>query len=151
MLLVGIILIAVLAFLVVLLVIYFDQVKEFFGKKFKKKEASKPKEPSPKVNYEDFIPIKNQYEEPIKDLALEELLYQNTEQTTQNDYAQQTVQEPAMPEKIENNYDDYDSLQELINFNKKKNNKTISQKIKELPPEVKALLIDNALKKRDDV
>lgn len=155
MLLVCIILIAILAFLIVLLVIYFDQVKVFFKNKFKKKKEQKQEQPVQKVNYDDFIPLKNSQEIFEKDVALEELLKENMQKQfdePEQNFEQSGVEEQNSFENIgEKNMPKYDDFEELLKTYKKKKNKTISEKIKDLPPEVKALLIDNTLKKRDDV
>lgn len=147
---------AVIAFLVVLVIIYFKEIKTYLLNKFPKKSKAKQEKPkekkdskTPQFTVEDFKPINNNYsDEILRDESLEKLF-------EDDDLFNEL--ENSIPTKENNEVKGFNFDDEFADFNKfirnseKKDNKTVAQKIKELPPEIKALLIDNVLKKRDDV
>lgn len=143
-----IILIAILVFLIVLSIIYFDNIKSYLKNKFKKKKKEeKASTPKPEMKVEDFMPLKSVPDDQTRDLSLQELFAENNLDSSDKNINQETETKNEIKEQKPIN--DFDSF-----FNYKKNvtkNKSISQKIKDLPPEIKALLIDDTLKKRDDV
>ena len=167
---------AVIAFLIALSIIYFKEIKSIIGSKFKIKKNSKKgetnskteqkKEEKKKNSYtvEDFVPINREKVDDVRDPSLDEL-FATDDVEFSDDFS------------IENNLNFKDEIKDLfkdetqkskktkidsfdINNNSfapifdskiNKNDKSIADKIKELPPEIKVLLMDNVLKKRDDV
>ena len=167
MLIAIIVAVAILAFLIATCVIYHDNIKGLFKKNKKaKKQESKP-EQKKEEKPEDFIPLKNQYDDTQRDASLEALFAEDDSSQEDNF----DIDAIFGDNKSQNNNDDFSSLTPDISSsqdsisdeefekllkrsyksNKSKGNKPIAQQIKDLSPELKALLIDTALKKRDDV
>lgn len=155
MLILTIVLMAVLAFLIVIAFIYKDEIFKVFKKKDKSKKAEPKQEKKSEPKNEDFIPLKTQYDEYERDESLNALFAEDDtvfedETNKGEDFSMGTNQndvEPVFPD---------DNLESLLSGNysrkrKSKSNKPIASQIKDLSPELKALLIDTALKKRDDV
>lgn len=162
--LVPIIITAVIAFLIIVCIIYFGEIKSFFKKKVLKKKAKpeeKPKETkNPAFTVEDFKPIVKSYDEETRDLSVEQFFKEDEFESLLEEDNCQTINE----EDIFSNFSNIDKSQpfsehemkEFNNifgkkFNTNNKNKSISSQIKNLSPELKALLIDNVLKRRDDV
>lgn len=137
-------LLAILAFLIALCVIYFDNVKQFVLNKikFKKKKTKAKAEPKPVANAEDFKPLLYKEDEYTRDPSLD-ALFADDKQVELENKAEDVVEE----EPIHRN--DFDFL--MKRTYKKNSNKSLSEQIKDLSPELKALLLDSTLKKRDDV
>lgn len=143
--------IAVLAFLVVLCFIYADNIKAYFSRKKSKnkkpKVEAKPPKAEPKP--EEFIPLKNYNQDQERDESLQELFGQDDFLIDQEDSSAnfddflntQTTDKSDVPLDI----------QQYLNSSKTNAKKPISQQIQELSPELKALLLDTTLKKRDDI
>lgn len=155
MLILTIVLIAILAFLIVIVFIYKDEIFKIFKKKDKSKKAESKPEKKPEPKNEDFIPLKTQYDEYERDESLNALFAEDDtvfedETNKGEDFSMAPNQndvDPVFPD---------DNLESLLSGNysrkrKSKSNKPIASQIKDLSPELKALLIDTALKKRDDV
>lgn len=152
MLLAIIVTLAFLAFLLVLCVIYFDNIKAYFKKTKKSKQEQKPQQKK-EINNDDFIPLKNQYDDSERDPALDALLSDNQTVSAQQNNEPVPEFNNIEDQNSYNNDDDLD-LGMLMKRTYKKNNntkKSIARQIKDLSPELKALLIDTTLKKRDDV
>lgn len=165
-----IIAVAVIAFLVVLFFIYRDNIKEKIKnifKKPKKKSDPKKEEKKPEINNDDFIPLKNQYDDE-RDISLQELLsdyetYDDNDVMINDDgeklfvgdvfQSQQTQNNSQIPnfDAYSNNDLDFDKMFKNQFGSLKKSNKPIAEQIKDLSPELKAILVDSLLKKRDDV
>lgn len=146
--------VAVLAFIVVLCCIYAENIKEFFSKKKQPKQKDQIKQTQkPEIKPEDFIPLKNQYDDQTRDASLEALFaedeYDNEDSSTSDLLFENQPNEQKL-----SGIPNIGSFEDLFSHNMKKSNKSnkpISEQIKELSPELKALLIDTTLKKRDDV
>lgn len=168
--LVLIIAIAVLVFLVVLCFIYKEELWAKIKNIFKKKPKSEPKpvkeENKPtELKNDDFIPLKRQYDEE-RDLSLEELFADDEnnngiQDTEINDdgkkiFGGEIFNEPKSesfeprPNFLEENDFDFDRIFQNRQSQSNKD-KPISDQIKDLSPELKAMLVDSLLKKRDDV
>lgn len=168
MLIAIIVAVAVLAFLIAICVIYNENIKALFKKKKKSKKQEPKPEPKQEEKPEDFIPLKNQYDDTERDASLDALFAEDDTSQEDNfdidsifgdnksqgdnnvDSSNQSVdvsssQDPISDEMFEK------LLKRSYKSNKSKGNKPIAQQIKDLSPELKALLIDTALKKRDDV
>lgn len=162
-----IILVAVVAFLIVLCVIYFDNIKNKLKNIFKKpqkKESQKKEEKKPQVNVDDFIPLRNQYSEEERDESLQSLFsapeLNDENNTLVNDDGKKLYMDDIVDNKNIEKTTEPLAPSENMDFDKMfadqfdlkgKNNKTVAQQIQELSPELKAILIDSLLKKRDDV
>jgi len=143
--------VAIVAFLIVLAIIFRDEVKAKFSKLFKKsdknkkskfvKPADKPKEVKEEIKVEDFVPKYNMGEFEERDPSLTEIFGDEFD----NDLFEP---EPEMPTDFDLNKIENDLFKPI---NSKRKNKPISQQIKDLPNEIKVMLLDGALKKRDDV
>lgn len=167
MLIAIIVAVAILAFLIAICVIYHDNIKNSLKKNKKAKKQEPKPEQKKEEKPEDFIPLKNQYDDTQRDASLEALF-------AEDDFSQEDnfdIDAIFGDNKSQNNNDDFSSLTPDISSsqdsisdeefekllkrsyksNKSKGNKPIAQQIKDLSPELKALLIDTALKKRDDV
>ena len=147
---------AILAFLIALCIIYFDNIKTYF----KNKKKSKKVEPKPVQKQvfkaEDFKPIINQNNEMERDASLEALFAneERCEELADEEMlnADKLIQsESSLPNKSTANLPDKNFESFFNKKNKKNSNKSLSEQIKDLPPELKALLLDSTLKKRDDV
>ncbi len=155
MLIVVISIVAVLAFLITLCFIYKDNIKAHFKKKKKssKKTASEPKpEPKSAVNPDEFIPLKSQpIEDDYMDSALEALLNSNDDTNMPSDmsdiFGSSGNKDEEKPSFENDDFNPFGSVMQ----DRFKENKTIAEQIKDLSPELKALLLDSTLKKRDDV
>lgn len=166
-----IIALAVLALLFAICYIYRDNLKEKAKNIFKKpqkKEEPKKEEKQPEINNDDFIPLKNQFDDMQRDESLEALLadyasYNDSDVMINDDNEKLFVgdvlensqpikkeQELSNNNVFENNQFDFDKFFKN-QYKEKQSNKPISQQINELSPELKAILIDSLLKKRDDV
>ena len=157
-----IIICAIVAFLIAFMVIYFKEIKQkaLSKIKFKKKSKVKPeateyksekqeKTEKPNFTVDDFMPLENSkaYE---RDPSLE-ALFGDIEDIDNSDNLFNDIPRPNI--NVEKSFNDLDFDDKFKNLFKEdnKNNKSIADKIKELPPEIKVLLMDNVLKKRDDV
>ena len=166
-----IIIIAVVAFLVILCFIYRENIKNKLKNIFKKpqkKSEPKKEEKKPEINNDEFIPLKNQYDDE-RDESLQELLsdYQdyNDNDVLINDdnekiFVGDVLGQPKSPKNsinsqpfsgFDNNNLDFDEMFKRQFGSHKKSNKPIAEQIKDLSPELKAILVDSLLKKRDDV
>lgn len=154
--------IAIIAFLIVVCIIFFSEIKKYIlGKlKFKKKSAKKaeekPKQKAEKASYtvEDFKPIAKNHDEDIRDSSIESLFAFEEYPTIKEELKKPS--ESILTDSDRKKLDDFFSKDKTafkrINNNVKSESKsTISKQIKNLSPEMKALLVDNVLKKRDDV
>ena len=154
MLIIVISIVAVLAFIVVLCFIYAENIKGFFSKKKKPKQEEQAKQtPKPEIKPEDFIPLKNQYDDQTRDASLE-ALFAEDENYNEVSPASDLLVENQPAEQKSSSITNMGGFEDLFLHNikkSKKSNKPISEQIKELSPELKALLIDTTLKKRDDV
>lgn len=148
-----IIIFAIVAFLVVVCVIYFKEIKNYLKSKlFKSKK--KPEEKKEKAikqvtpTVEDFVPLVKNDAEEERDGSIERLF-------VDEEFAYEREEETIKPHDEASDrksvFDDFDSIFGKRIKNNTNNKKTISEHIKELPPEVKALLIDNVLKRKDDI
>lgn len=152
-----IIVVAVLAFLIALCFIFADNIKAYFKKIFSKKTKNVPKgeplkeERPSQVKIEEFIPLKNQYDDSVRDASLEELFGSDDDYMVSSDQAfKESI--PQSFGKSEIKTDNFDSLfRGHIKGRGKASKKPISEQIKDLSPELKMILIDSVLKKRDDV
>lgn len=148
--------VAVLAFLIVLCVIYFDNIKQFFAKKkkSKKKQQAQP-QPKQEIKPEDFIPLKNQYDDQTRDSSLDALFAEEDENSLQEDlsFEDEIPSQPATQnaQRRLSEQDFGDLFGKDFSSQKKSSKATIAEQIKNLSPELKALLLDSTLKKRDDV
>ncbi|MBE7074465.1 MAG: hypothetical protein E7376_00570 [Clostridiales bacterium] len=152
-----IIAVAVVAFLVALCFIFSDNIKAYFKKIFSKKSKTVPQgeplkqEKSVEQKIEEFIPLKNQYDDSVRDASLEELFAIDDE----DDFmvSSETLNQ-SIPQRFggtEIKTDNFDNIFRGRVRGKKLNKKPIAQQIKDLSPELKMLLMDSILKKRDDV
>lgn len=161
-----IVIFAILALVVALLVIFKKEVwayinKKLFGK-FKKKEKSKAKiekkaedkkEKKPTYTVDDFVPAKIE-EDTARDSSVEMLLGIDEFglNETKNDFSFDSM--PKLTDEDKKRLSDFFGSDESA-FKRVQNNtsspKSISRQIKDLSPEMKVLLLDNVLKKRDDV
>lgn len=168
MLIAIIVAVAVLAFLIAICVIYHDNIKGLFKKKKKTKKAEPKPEAKKEEKPEDFIPLKNQYDDTERDASLE-ALFENENSAENDNFDFDAI----FSDKKDSGFSDNNDLSNINNdtpkpaqlsddefeklfrqsyrSNKSKDNRPIAEQIKNLSPELKALLIDTALKKRDDV
>lgn len=148
--------IAILAFLIVLCVIYSDNIKSYLKDKKAKKSKSKnnPKPKPAEVKVEEFIPLKNVNYDEERDASLYELFKEDLDEVEEIEESS-SIQTPDFDDYLKNK--DHYPRALSSNFNKYLNTidpnskKPISQQIQELSPELKALLLDSTLKRRDDV
>ena len=164
-----IIILAVIAFLVVLCVIYFNEIINFLKRKLlknkkAKKAETKPKEQkNPVYSVEDFKPIAKTTEDETRDSSLNEL-FENQDLLFNNEFGDMFLDQELnnnnnSQASFQNNSDkrfsfdkEFESFNEMFGSKmRKKKNKSLSDKIKNLPPEIKALIIDNVLKRKDDI
>lgn len=154
-----IILCAVLVFLVAVFVIYFKEIKsKLFIKKTKKpknqKQQESPKKENDKVtlSVEDFVPSAK----PVlneRDSSLDGLF------DIPDDEIDDIINDGFVDEFIGggNEFQDFSNddignrLKRLLKSTSGSDKKSIAKQIKELPPEIKILLIDGILKKREDL
>lgn len=167
--LVLIIAVAVLVFLVVLCFIYKEELWAKIKGIFKKKPKAEPKpvkeEKSTELKNDDFIPLKKQYDEE-RDASLEELFaddqnYDEVENAEVNDDGKKIFGGEIFNESKSENFEPKPNFLEENDFdfdkifqnrrNESSKDKPIADQIKELSPELKAMLVDSLLKKRDDV
>ena len=157
---------SVVAFLFVLIIIFRKDVFSFLSKKinfkFKKKKTTEKKdEPSKKekVSYtvEDFKPINPLKNEQVRDSSLDALF---------NDYKQEELSDNFIGDENQDQVDntepfsfdskevsgdfDYEKFLKSIQDKNSNDEKTLAEKIQELPPELKVLIIDNLLGRKDD-
>lgn len=148
--------VAVLAFLIVLCVIYFDNIKQFFAKKkkSKKKQQAQP-QPKQEVKLEDFIPLKNQYDDQTRDASLDALFADEEKNFSQEDlsFKEEMPSQPNVQttQRKISEQEFGDLFEKEFGSQKKSSKTTIAEQIKNLSPELKAMLLDSTLKKRDDV
>lgn len=163
--LIMLIIIAVIAFLLVLFFFNYNSVisfvKNLFKKKDKKEKTKEKKESKPKeepksepYTYEDFKPLVKD-PETDRDSSIEELLNMDDfDYVDDSSFDDDNIfsGEFAEPSKKLNEFSS-DSFEDLFRrYNKdNKSKKSIAQQIRELPPEIKAMVIDHLLDKRDDV
>ena len=154
---IRIILFAILASILAVIIIYH---KDIISKlKRKKKTAKKPenkttepvKEKTSTFKPEDFKPIQRNLDDD-RDESVARLFdsegdfndnFSNNEQN-HNSIGLESLSDEELEERFKNAF-------KTSPFGKQKQEKTISQTIKELPPEIKALIIDNVLKRKDDI
>lgn len=171
---IPIICVAIVASLIVLFVIYFKEIMSFLKNKFssifklkpkKAKTESKPKpekaEKKPTYTVEDFKPVSKNEGDDSRDASIERLFAMDDLDFMGDGFLNEPMfpKAPTFEEKPKMNDADKKALDEFfkedVAFKKVKNNiqdnKSISKQIKDLSPEMKALLLDNVLKKRDDV
>lgn len=158
----NIIITAVIAFLIVLVVIYFENVKSFFKNKFSKKNNKKnepklveKKEEKPTYTSEAFKPAVKTVDEPQRDSSIEALF-------DDDDFLEELSsmfgdEELEMPKQVKQSLNKANEFEFggrnpfFKESNTESKPKNIAQQIKNLPPEIKALLVDNILKRRDDI
>lgn len=162
-----IIAIGVVAFLIILFVIYFDNIKKLFAKKEKKVEKipEPQKETKQQYSYEDFKPKKPVEPEMDRDTSVSSLFeeYNSLQDDNTEDYIDanssnyNSINNNDYVNDYNNNSNNFDKS-EFDDLFKKFNEgggaskeKSLSEQISELPPEIKILLIDNLLNKKDDV
>ena len=156
-----IIAIGVVAFLIILIVIYFDNIKKLFEKKEKpvEKAPENKSEKKPYYSYEDFKPKKPVEPELNRDSSVSSLFDEynpvqeyNGESEANNNNNTFDYNEDNFTNNT-NNFDksEFDDLFKKFNEGTGIEEKSLSEKISELPPEIKILLIDNLLNKKDDV
>lgn len=163
---IPIIISAVIAFLIVLCVIYFKEIKNYIKSKLPKKKSKKQEKPKQEkkqtLQVEDFKPILKDYEKEERDSSLDDLFFD--EQNGENDEFSEinsvfNESEDDFKDFFTGNFgqkmsptnNKFKSFNDLFESKAEQDNRPISEKIKSLPPEIKALIIDNVLKKRDDV
>lgn len=155
-----IITLAIIAFLIAIVVIYFKEIKSFIkikltSSKKEKKEKPKEKKSSPQPTAEEFKPIAKTYEEDKRDSSLEKLLEEDNDfPFSIDDLMAEDFDLPTRKKQtIKNDFDDFEDIKRMLGkkYEKTSSKKDISKQIRNLPPEIKALLIDNVLKRRDDV
>lgn len=169
MLIAIIVAVAVLAFLIAICIIYNENLKGLFKKKKKAKKQEPKPEPKKEEKPEDFIPLKNQYDDTERDASLESLFAEdNTDKDDDFDFDSifgdnkdskidsnddlSDINDNNDSKQTQNFDDDFAKLLKQTYKSKKRNdNRSIAEQINDLSPELKALLIDTALKKRDDV
>lgn len=157
---VYVLIIAVIIFLFILLFIYRQEVVSFLKSKLKisKKDKQKPQKSESQqkkeqtIKYEDFVP-KNKNSEKYEEMdsSLKELLkpttaYNQPSQQNENVQSENFENDINFDEEIKN----HSSLDFLGEYTHKTNKKSISKKIKDLPPEVKALIFDGTLMRKDE-
>lgn len=182
-----IIILACIAFLLVLFVIYFKEIKEYIKSKLFKKNnkknkskgdtQAKPKEEKKVVpTVEDFKPIARPIDE-SRDSSIEQLFSMDEALDFMDDdtadfekklneeidklfdsSAEQNNEQATLSDNDKRKFDDFfgskKPMYKMKNGNKYmvvEENETIAEQIKNLSPELKALLLDNVLKRRDDV
>ncbi len=171
---VPIICVAIVASLIVLFVIYFKEIAAFLKSKFgnifkskskkqKKESKLKPEKAEKKPTYtvEDFKPVSKNEEADVRDASIERLFAMDDLDFMGDGFLNEPMfpKAPTFEEKPKMNDADKKALDEFFKedatFKRVKNNinddKSISKQIKDLSPEMKALMLDNVLKKRDDV
>ena len=165
---ISIFIFAVIAFIVALVIIFFKEIKGFLKKKFSKKpnikkEASN-KEKKSTYQVEDFKPIVYNTEGNVRDSSLESLFafdeYGMEEQGNEEGFTTQMQDKEnfgsSLTDADRKRLDDFfgkdnNFFKHIDNRVPKRAKGSISDEIKNLSPEMKALLLDNVLKKRDDV
>ena len=155
-----VIIVAVIAFLFVLVCIYFKDIKSAIKNKFKGKKEVNPKEqksvPAKNVTYtvEDFKPIKPEYNLESRDSSLDGLFKDiNDIDASDDDFSNMANEIKQTDEGQQIDDSDYEKLFDMFGKNNDFDdgkNKTLAQKIQELPPELKVLVIDNLLGRKDD-
>lgn len=166
----NIIPIAILLIIVAFIVIFKDEIlnktKALFSKKSTKQkkskkqsepvEESKPepepvKEEKPEFKPEDFKPLTMDEIDNLRDSSLDDLFADLFADDNNNVNVQDSIDnaQPKMPryKKAQNTFFD-DDFTEVKKSNKKKN---VAEQIRNASPELKALLMDSILKKRDDI
>ena len=154
-----IIICAIVAFLIAFMAIYFKEIKQKLLSKFKKKSKAKPeateykpekaeKTEKPNFTVDDFMPLERSKDDE-RDPSLE-ALFGDLEDFDGSENLFDKIPEPNV--KVDKSFNDMDFNKKLKELFKEegKNTKSIADKIRELPPEIKVLLMDNVLKKRDD-
>lgn len=170
------IIISVVLFAIMVILINFDKVKKILPKKKSKKktETSKPEKKekyADNMSYSEYQPVKVdnlKNDETFEVSTLDELNEQEEKEKQSQTKSKskggrlkgdiksveiERVEVEDLGEYDENaGFDDADDNDKIIkdfdNFGPP--NKSISQEIKELSPQLKALLIDNVLKRKDD-
>lgn len=162
-----IIIVAVIASIIVICAFYYKEIFSFIKSKLpkikktkKSKKEEKPKENKkvPKPTVEEFKPISKPLEEESRDSSIERLFSDDDDFPFDfDDLIDDDFSIPAHSNSQNFNKSEIDEFEDLKRMLGRKygknesNKKNIAQKIKSLPPEIKALLIDNVLKRRDDV
>ncbi len=158
------ILICVLVFIVIVISLNFQSIKAFFSKN-KEKTKDKPEKPVKKES--DFT-----YEEPAYEKKVDSLnRVENTPKYEGEAFVLATDTELKELEnkkksggrlngdiksvqdikvEVENINEEVDEDEEIEEFLRKKKTASISDQIKSLPPELKALLVSDVLKRKDD-
>lgn len=166
-----IIIVAVIAFIIAICAIYFKEIKNCIKEKFtfKRKKSSKKetkeekpketkeqkKEPTPSV--EEFKPIMQNFnKEEERDDSLERLFEDEDFPFGMEDFDDSFLFETPKSGgiKSEKQVDEFEDFKRMVGkrFNEEsQTSNNIAEKIKKLPPEIKVMLMDNILKKRDDV
>lgn len=155
-----IITVAIIAFLLVLFFFNYQSILSFIKNLFKKKNkkaTKKKEEPQPvkeEFTYEDFKPIVKEPEFD-RDSSIEELLsmddfddysYDQDFDDMDNIFSGEVNETPSLSNFNEDSFDDI-----FKRYNLKKGKKSLAQQIRELPPEIKAMVIDNILDKKNDL
>ena len=159
--LVPIIVIAVISFLLVLFFFNYQTVLSFIKNLFKKKnkKTSKVKEePKPEKyepSYEDFKPIVKEPEND-RDSSIEELLNMDdfdefmydddVYDGSDNIFSSDTPSKSSIESFTDETFDEI-----FKKYNVKSGKKSLAKQIRELPPEIKAMVIDNILDKKNDI
>lgn len=161
--LVTIIIIAVISFLLVLFFFNYQDVRSYLKKIFeKKKKVNKVKEePKPskyEPTYEEFKPVIKE-PEVDRDSSVEELfnmndfdddyLFEDDFNESDNIFTREVPSKSKTP--LENfNEDAFDEIFRKYGGEKKKK-KSLAKQIRDLPPEIKVMVVDNVLNKKDDI
>ena len=143
--------------MIVIFIVYFSEIKAYVLSKLPKRKSKqkqeKPKETqskkAPTFTVEDFVPTSHQSEDEMaRDESLASLFDDEEFIEMIDEQFEENSRSPQIPKfNFDNEFADFNK------FIRKDNNKnqTIAQKINQLPPEIKAMLIDGILKKRDDI
>lgn len=157
--------IAVVAFLLVFTLFYFNSVRDFFNKMFTRKKNTKPSDKKgsenipqkkEKVTYtvEDFKPIASAEVEQKRDSSLDNLFNDETDEIIDQFDNNYNFDDNTFG-KDESDMND-EEFEKMMNSFKEDSfdyddNKTLAQKIQELPPELKVLIVDNVLSRKEEV
>lgn len=128
--------------------------KKPFKKKEKKKDAPKPEEKKEKpktYSVEDFKPISKESQDLVRDSSLNDL-FGNDDfiDTKSDDFGEKSLD--GLNDDRKNSFNDELFRKYLDNseFDFGPKEKTLAEKINELPPEIKVLIIDNLLDRKED-
>lgn len=166
-----IIIVAVIAFIIAVIFIYKNEISNYlksklpkFKKQTSKKEVKeeKPKEKKeekkePLPSVEEFKPITKSYEQESRDQSIEQLLADEDFPFGMDDFDDSFLFDAPKSGGLKSSLainDEFEDLKRMLGKEygeKSVDKQTIAEKIRKLPPEIKVMLMDNVLKKRDDI